>query len=143
MKRLTIGGLDLSAIDENAADTRYIFDEVFGAEIYHHDKLELSDDPIILDVGANIGLYAIWAHRKYRPQSIYCYEASPRTYACLTDNIRRLIDPGITRCQAFNRAIASASGRKLILHQSTRVSGISTLLDPKTVPWIGNASAKQ
>jgi FkbM family methyltransferase len=143
MKRLTIGDLDLSVIDENEADTKYIFDEVFAAEIYHHGKFALSEDSIILDVGANIGLYAIWAHRKYRPKSICCYEASPRTYACLADNIRRLIDPGITRCQAFNRAIASASGRKLILHQSTRVSGISTLLDPRTVPWIGNASAKR
>ena len=143
MKRLTIGDLDLSTIDENEADTKYIFDEVFVAEIYHHDKFELSEGSIILDVGANIGLYAIWAHRKYRPQSIYCYEASPRTYSCLADNIRRLIDPRITRCQAINRAIASASGRKLILHQSTRVSGISTLLDPKMVGWIGKASAKR
>ena len=32
MRRLTIGGLDLSAIDENEADTKYIFDEVFAQE---------------------------------------------------------------------------------------------------------------
>jgi FkbM family methyltransferase len=142
MRHLTIGGLELSAIDENEADTKYIFDEVFGAEIYHHEKFNLSRESTILDVGANIGIFAIWAHRKYRPKTIQCYEASPRTYACLADNVARLIDPGMTACRAVNRAVASASGHTLTLHQSTRVSGISTLLEPGSVPWIGAASAK-
>ena len=53
MTRRMIGGLDLSTIDENEADTQYIFDEVFGARIYHHDAFRLPDDSVILDVGAN------------------------------------------------------------------------------------------
>jgi FkbM family methyltransferase len=143
MTRRTIGGLDLSTIDENEADTQYIFDEVFGARIYHHDAFRLPNDSVILDVGANIGIFAIWAHRTYRPASIQCYEASPRTFACLQDNAARLIDSAVTRCRPVNRAVASSAGRTLTLHQSTRVSGISTLLDPKTVGWIGTASDQQ
>jgi FkbM family methyltransferase len=142
MKRLTIGGLELSAIDENEADTKYIYDEVFGAEIYHHDKFRISAQSTILDVGANIGIFAIWAHRKYRPKHIRCYEASPRTFACLEDNVRRLIDPGMTTCRPVNRAVASTAGEELVLHQSKRVSGISTLLDPSAVPWVVAALAK-
>jgi FkbM family methyltransferase len=141
MRRMTIGALDLSVIDDNDADTQYIYDEVFGSEIYHHPEMRLPSSPTIMDIGANIGLYTIWAHRRYQPQAIYCYEASPRTFAYLADTVQRLIRPDITKVSAFNRAIASTRGEKLVLHQSTKVSGISTLLDERKVSWIGQASA--
>jgi hypothetical protein len=35
MRRITIGAFDLSTIDKNDADTEYIYNEVFGAQIYH------------------------------------------------------------------------------------------------------------
>jgi len=88
---MTIGALDLSVIDDNDADTTYIYDEVFGSQIYHHREMRLPKSPTIMDVGANVGLYALWAHQRYQPRTICCYEASPRTFACLQDNIRRLI----------------------------------------------------
>jgi FkbM family methyltransferase len=141
MRRMTIGALDLSVIDDNDADTTYIYNEVFGSQIYHHREMRLPKSPTIMDVGANIGLYTVWAHRQYQPQAIYCYEASPRTFAYLEDNVQRLIRPDITRVSAFNHAIASTGGQRLVLHQSTKVSGISTLLDESKVSWIGRASA--
>ncbi len=95
-----------------------------------------------MDVGANIGIYTIWAQRRYRPAAICCYEASPRTFAFLRGQRRRAWStarsPGIS---AVNCAIASRSGQKLVLHQSTSISGISTLLDTGTVNWIAQAAA--
>jgi FkbM family methyltransferase len=141
MRRKTFGALELSVIDEYDADTQYIYDEVFGSQIYHHPEMKISDRPTIMDVGANIGIYAIWAHRRYRPAAICCYEASPRTIAFLEDNLERLVDREVTDITAANCAIASRSGQKLVLHQSTSISGISTLLDPGAVNWIAQASA--
>ena len=141
MRRMTLGALDLAVVDDNDADTKYIYDEVFGAQIYHHKDLRVPANPTIMDVGANIGIYSLWAQRRYRPQAIYSYEASPKTFAFLQDNISRLIDGNVTKAFAFNRAIAAAAGHKLVLHQSTKVSGISTLLDQSKVGWIGKASA--
>ncbi len=141
MRRKTFGALELSVIDEYDADTQYIYDEVFVSQIYHHPEMRIPDRPTIVDVGANIGLYAIWAHRRYRPAAIYCYEASPRTFAFLKDNIERLVDREVTEISAVNCAIASRSGEKLVLHQSTSISGISTLLDTGTVNWIAQAAA--
>jgi FkbM family methyltransferase len=92
-------------------------------------------------VGANIGLYTLWAQQEYRPQAIYSYEASPKTFSYLRDNVSRLINRKVTTVTAFNRAIASTAGQKLVLHQSTNVSGISTLLDRSKVRWIETASA--
>ncbi len=141
MRRITLGALDLSVIDNNDADTKYIYDEVFSSQIYHHPEMRIPKSPTIMDVGANIGLYTLWAHRKYQPQAIYCYEASPKTFAYLSDNIARLVDRKVTAVTAFNRAITSAAGETLMLHQSTEVSGISTLLDKAKVSWIEKASA--
>ena len=76
-----------------------------------------------MDVGANVGIYTIWAQRRYRPAAVYCYEASPRTFAYLEDNIERLADRNATRISAVNCAIASRSGQKLVLnhgHQHLR-----------------------
>jgi FkbM family methyltransferase len=143
MRRTSIGGLELSTIDRNDADTEYIFNEVFNSRIYHFDRMRLPAHPTIMDVGANIGLYTLWAHKHYHPRAILCYEASPRTFACLQDNIARLIGPATTGARAFNRAIAARSGETLVLKQSTRVSGISTLLEPSQVSWVGQAAAAQ
>lgn len=141
MRHVKFGDLELSVIDDNDADTKYIYDEIFGSQIYHHDKLRMPDNATIMDVGANIGIYSLWAHRRYRPKAIYCYEASPRTFAYLRDNTERLIDKAMTAVKPTNAAIASRAGETLTLHQSTKVSGISTLLDQRNVSWIEKAAS--
>jgi len=141
MRRITIGAFDLSTVDEDDPDTEYIYNEVFGERVYDCGRISLSDRPTIMDVGANIGLYAIWAQLRYQPRAIHCYEASPRTFAALADNLRRLIRPDVTEVFACNRAIAARGGETLLLSQSTKVSGISTLLDRGRVSWVERAAA--
>ncbi len=141
MRRSTIGGLELSVIDAEDADTQFLYDEVFVSQIYHHPKMRIPTGPTIMDVGANVGIYTIWAQRRYRPAAVYCYEASPRTFAYLEDNIERLVDRKATRISAINCAIASRSGQKLVLNHATSVSGLSTLLDATQVGWMAQAFA--
>jgi FkbM family methyltransferase len=143
MRRITLGTLDLSTIDEDDPDTEYIYNEVFGARIYDFRQIRLPDRPTIMDVGANIGLYAIWAQQRYQPRAIYCYEASPRTFVCLADNARRLIRPDVTEIFACNQAIAATHGETLLLSQSTKVPGISTLFDRSRVSWVEQAAANR
>lgn len=143
MQRLTLGGLDLNVIDPHERDTRYIYDEIFVSQSYYHPEMRVPKLPVVIDVGANIGLYCIWAHRRYQPRDIYCYEASPRTYPYLEANVARLVEPQITRVHAFNRPLGSINGAKLTLHQSPLVSGISTLLGEDKVNWVRDLSASQ
>jgi phthiocerol/phenolphthiocerol synthesis type-I polyketide synthase E len=140
LARMTFGTLDLSVIDPHVRDTQYIYDEIFGAEIYRHTKMKMRDKSVMMDVGANIGLFAIWAHQQFKPRDIYSFEASPQTYAYLADNVARLIDAKVTKVHTVNKAVASAAGRTLTLHQSPLVSGISTLLDKAKVPWVRQLS---
>ena len=141
MQRLTLGDLDLCVIDPHERDTRYIYDEIFVRQIYYHPDMRVSEHPVIMDVGANIGLYCVWAHRRYQPKEFYCYEASPRTFPYLEANVVNLVDPGTTRVHMFNRPLASVSGKALTLYQSPLVSGISTLLDKSKVRWVQQLSA--
>jgi FkbM family methyltransferase len=140
MQRMTFGGLDLSVIDPHVRDTQYIYDEIFGAEIYRHPNMRIAPGATLMNVGANIGLFDLWAHRAYRPKAIYAYEASPQTYLYLQDNVKRLVDPGVTAVHTINKAVASTAGRTLTLHQSPLVSGISTLLEKSQVPWVQQLS---
>src|SRR5262245_44299175 len=68
MQRMTLGGLDLAIIDPHERDTRYIYDEVFVSQIYDHPEMRIPQHPVVMDVGANIGLYCLWAHRRYQPR---------------------------------------------------------------------------
>lgn len=140
MQRMKFGTLDLSVIDPHARDTQYIYDEIFEAQIYRHPQMKLADRPVLMDVGANIGLFCIWAHQNYRPREIHAFEASPQTFQYLQDNVRRLIDPTVTKVITANIAVASSAGQTLTLHQSPLVSGISTLLDKTKVPWVQQLS---
>ena len=143
MQRMTFGGLELSVIDPHERDTRYIYDEIFVAQIYYHPEMRVPRHPVIMDVGSNIGIYGVWAHRRYQPKEIFCYEASPRTFPYLKANVERLVDVETTKVHAFNRPLASASGKSLTLHQSPLDTGISTLLDKSKVGWIQQLSASQ
>ena len=141
MQRMTFGGLDLAVIDPHERDTRYIYDEIFVSQIYDHAGMRIPKHPVIMDVGANIGLYCLWAHRRYQPRDIYCYEASPRTFPYLSANATSLVDPEITRTHLFNRPLSRQSGQRLTLYQSPLVSGISTLLDRDKVRWVQGLTA--
>jgi FkbM family methyltransferase len=55
--------------------------------------------------------------------------------------VQRLGDASVTKIVPLNRAIASKAGEKLVLHQSTKISGISTLVDRTKVGWIDKAAA--
>lgn len=143
MQRMTFGGLELSVIDPHERDTKYIYDEIFVSQIYYHPEMRIPKHSIIMDVGSNIGIYGIWAHRRYQPKQIYCYEASPRTFPYLKANVERLVDAEITKVHIFNRALASSSGETITLHQSPLVSGISTLLDQNKVRWVQQLSASK
>lgn len=136
MQKLTLGDIELSVIDPHERDTAYIYEEVFERKIYECAKFRVPDRPVILDVGANIGLYAIWAARRYQPAAIFCYEASPNTFRYLADNTSRHITSAKTKVLCTNHAVSGIAGQELVLHQAPFISGISTMLDEKDVPWV-------
>ena len=141
-QRLCLGDLDLSVIDPFGRDTEYIHNEIFVGGTYDHPQIKLPERPTIIDVGANIGLFTIWAARKHRPRTVLAYEASPTTHEYLVENVARHVDSDATDATCFNLAVSREADRELVLHQPPWTSGRSTLLDGSTLPWIDDLRDK-
>ena len=142
MRRLRLGDLDIATRDVFDHDPKYVYDEIFVGAAYDHPKIRLPEQAVIMDVGANVGFYSIWAARKYRPRAIFAYEASPSTFECLADNAARLVNADVTAVSCFNLAVSREAGRELVLHQPPWNSGLSTLVDGSKLPWVGELSDK-
>jgi len=67
--------------------------------------------PIILDLGANIGSFAVWASRRWPRSFIHCYEPLPENFAALTANLAPLKG----QVALNNWAIGAPGQRKLFL----------------------------
>jgi FkbM family methyltransferase len=68
-----------------------------------------TDKPVILDIGAHIGLFSIWALSINPKAIIHCIEASPDTYKILSQNIRENLTKGFS-WSAEHRAAWNVAG---------------------------------
>jgi FkbM family methyltransferase len=71
---------------------------------------ELAQFKTIVDVGANLGCFAVYAAQRCPDAKIYCYEPQKQNFASLQRNIE--INGLTDRVSAFPYAVASKSGRR-------------------------------
>ena len=69
------------------AETRFIFHEVFERRCYEQHGVSLSNGDVILDVGANVGLFALSVMERFRDLKLVCVEPVPAIRACLARNL--------------------------------------------------------
>ena len=84
-----------------------LINEVFSGEYESgHDGADLT----ILDIGANIGSFAVWAALRWPGSTIHCFEANPGTFPYLQRNTRgnprihcnhAAVFPGVERKMTF------------------------------------------
>jgi amino acid adenylation domain-containing protein/FkbM family methyltransferase len=77
---------DLPVCLRNAAETRFIYREIFEEKVYTRDGITLGDG-CIFDVGANIGLFTLFAARQAPNARIYAFEPVPETFDVLRANV--------------------------------------------------------
>lgn len=72
--------------------------EMFDQDMYGLRTTVLPANPIIVDVGANIGLFSVAAHLQFPDARIIAYEPHPRNFALLTKNapFATLVEKAIT-----------------------------------------------
>lgn len=84
-------GLSVHGLNRNEID--YLYREIFEDEIYlPHCGLELPAAPVIWDVGANIGMFTLFAARRWPDARLVCFEPVPKTFEVLNENVRHLPD---------------------------------------------------
>jgi FkbM family methyltransferase len=70
----------------NEMETRLILDEILVDKLYFQEGVSISPGDIVLDVGANIGVFALCAAKQ--GANVYAYEPIPSTFELLQLNIQ-------------------------------------------------------
>jgi amino acid adenylation domain-containing protein/FkbM family methyltransferase len=77
-------GSPVSHLNKNETDSMY--NEIFVRQAYLRHGIAIHDGDCIVDVGANIGLFTVFASRLERNLRILCFEPDPAAYMCLSAN---------------------------------------------------------
>lgn len=89
---------------------------IFGWKVYNPHKLHIEPDDIVVDIGANIGVFTLFAACKTR-NKIYAYEPFPENFEILNRNIQaNNITNVVTMKAAATDEIGSA---KLLINESS------------------------
>ena len=76
------GGLRVYA--QSVMETRFMHDEIFNEGCY---DVELPARPFVIDVGGNIGMFAIYLKGKYPDAEIVSFEPMPESAALFRQNV--------------------------------------------------------
>jgi FkbM family methyltransferase len=87
MKALTLpNGKELFYIDKLSALD--IYEEIFVEDEYLQYGIDIKDNDVIFDVGANIGLFSIYMAQKARGLKIFAFEPVPPIFEVLEANLK-------------------------------------------------------
>jgi len=70
----------------NRNETDYIYHEIFVLQAYLRHGVTIRDGDCVVDAGANIGLFTVFASRLARDLRLFSFEPNPAAFACLKSN---------------------------------------------------------
>ncbi|MCT9929928.1 FkbM family methyltransferase [Planotetraspora sp. A-T 1434] len=89
MTKGTGGDFDLPQVEGiNPHETRYLYTDIFTQRSYLPAGTTLPQDAVVRDVGANIGMFALFV-KAMCPAQVYAFEPMPPVLEALTRNLRR------------------------------------------------------
>jgi non-ribosomal peptide synthase protein (TIGR01720 family)/FkbM family methyltransferase len=77
---------ETTIVCRNRNETEFMYDEIFAKKTYLNFGIDLPEDACIFDVGANIGLFTLFASRLARRATIYSFEPIPPVFQILRLN---------------------------------------------------------
>lgn len=86
------------------AESRHFYHDIFELRSYVKQGIRIPDGGCIFDVGANIGLFTLFASREARNVQIYSFEPAPPLFAHLSHNVERHRVPA----RLFNVGLSNA-----------------------------------
>ncbi len=104
--------------------------EIFQDEIYapaFHD----TNRPVVLDVGANAGVFAVWASLPPRRAVVHAVEPVPSSFSLLRRNVARV--GSASRTRFLQAAVADRSGMATLFLD--RSASCDTLIPPASQDW--------
>jgi FkbM family methyltransferase len=109
---------------------KYLRWETFKQGQYRHPGFELRTDDTVVDIGANIGMFALWTEPQIPGGRLICIEPNPRALECLRMNIRQNNLRNVTIVPAA--AGCEHGTMELVYHPGWEAMAHSAAVDP---PW--------
>ena len=75
-----------------AAETKYVYQEIFEDRVYFRHGINLADGESLFDIGANIGLFTIFVKEHFKGIKVYAFEPSPDIFRVLQANVAKYTD---------------------------------------------------
>src|SRR5262245_45229911 len=77
---------EMTIVCRNRNETAFMYDEIFANKTYSNFGITVPDDACIFDVGANIGLFTLFASQLAQRTTIYSFEPIPPVFQILRLN---------------------------------------------------------
>ncbi|ACY15465.1 FkbM family methyltransferase [Haliangium ochraceum] len=74
---------------QNEAETRHFYDDIFVHRTYAKNGIQIRNGACVLDVGGNIGLFTLFAHRQATGVRVFMFEPAPALFAIAKENVAR------------------------------------------------------
>jgi FkbM family methyltransferase len=68
-------------------ELRFVYSEIFGGDTYAEEIAKLPEDALVLDVGANVGMFSLSVKAAKPDATVLAFEPAPRTVDALRKNI--------------------------------------------------------
>lgn len=95
-------GLAVSYLNTN--ETAFLYKDIFENNAYLKFGIEIPKDACVLDVGANIGMFAMFIKQQNQEATVYSFEPNPIVFEKLQSNINKYEVKG----KALNYGLAEA-----------------------------------
>lgn len=134
-------GLRVWSAPKSGGETTFIFREIFEQRCYEQHGVAIRDGDVILDVGANVGLFALSVMERFRGLRIVCFEPVPNTHAYLERNVKESRWRNHHEIEILANAVGSTN-REATIAYFPKAPGNSTLhLEEKLDEWNRMADA--
>ena len=92
-------------LHHNQYETEFVYREIFENKVYFKHGITLEGDASVLDVGANIGLFALYVSLHYPSAKIFSFEPAPQNCRLFQHNLEKY-----PRVKLFQQGLAGHNG---------------------------------
>lgn len=113
------------AVQRNSSG-KYAILETWKMGAYHDDRFPVRKTDTIVDIGANIGSFSVWAARQATKGVVYAFEPDEHNFALLQTNVER---NGCHNIKLYHQAVSDQDG-SISFYQQSQENNVNHTMYP-------------